>query len=230
VSDTVAESSYVQTAISTKVLRCLAPLVTAIAAAACSSPTAPSPTPATLALQSSAWQTIGDPQPFPLANDGAALTFEFPTTGSINYLFIASPLTIVRGTLSVTVRVTTTGPAVFNSLDPQTSTCTIPSSVRPFLWANDNGNGDYDRWWSNTRAFTLAAGTGTITVPLTADAWSSVNGKVGNADGPTKFAFDKALLNVSRLGLTFGGGCSFGHGINVSGGAATFGVTEYAIR
>jgi len=226
----VAESSYVQTAISTKVLRCLAPLVTAIAAAACSSPTAPSPTPATLALQSSAWQTIGDPQPFPLANDGAALTFEFPTTGSINYLFIASPLTIVRGTLSVTVRVTTTGPAVFNSLDPQTSTCTIPSSVRPFLWANDNGNGDYDRWWSNTRAFTLAAGTGTITVPLTADAWSSVNGKVGNADGPTKFAFDKALLNVSRLGLTFGGGCSFGHGINVSGGAATFGVTEYAIR
>lgn len=229
-SDTVAESSYVQTAISTKVLRCLAPLVTAIAAAACSSPTAPSPTPATLALQSSAWQTIGDPQPFPLANDGAALTFEFPTTGSINYLFIASPLTIVRGTLSVTVRVTTTGPAVFNSLDPQTSTCTIPSSVRPFLWANDNGNGDYDRWWSNTRAFTLAAGTGTITVPLTADAWSSVNGKVGNADGPTKFAFDKALLNVSRLGLTFGGGCSFGHGINVSGGAATFGVTEYAIR
>ena len=229
-SDTVAESSYVQTAISTKVLRCLAPLVTAIAAAACSSPTAPSPTPSTLALQSSAWQTIGDPQPFPLANDGAALTFEFPTTGSINYLFIASPLTIVRGTLSVTVRVTTTGPAVFNSLDPQTSTCTIPSSVRPFLWANDNGNGDYDRWWSNTRAFTLAAGTGTITVPLTADAWSSVNGKVGNADGPTKFAFDKALLNVSRLGLTFGGGCSFGHGINVSGGAATFGVTEYAIR
>lgn len=226
----MAESSYVQTAISTKVLRCLAPLVTAIAAAACSSPTAPSPTPATLALQSSAWQTIGDPQPFPLANDGAALTFEFPTTGSINYLFIASPLTIVRGTLSVTVRVTTTGPAAFNSLDPQTSTCTIPSSVRPFLWANDNGNGDYDRWWSNTRAFTLAAGTGTITVPLTADAWSSVNGKVGNADGPTKFAFDKALLNVSRLGLTFGGGCSFGHGINVSGGAATFGVTEYAIR
>ena len=181
-------------------------------------------------MQNSAWQTIGDPQPFPLANDGAALTFEFPTTGSINYLFTASPLTIVRGTLSVTVRVTTTGPVVFKSLDPQTSTCPIPSSVRPFLWANDNGNGDYDRWWSNTRSFTLAAGTGTITVPLTADAWSSVNGKVGNADGPTTFAFDKALLNVSRLGLTFGGGCSFGHGINVSGGAATFGVTEYAIR
>lgn len=201
-----------------------------VAAAACSSPTAPSPTPATLTLQSSAWETISDPQPFPLGNEGAALTFELPTSGSMNYLFTASPLKIVRGTLSVTVRVTTTGPVAFNSLDPQTSACTIPSSVRPFLWANDNGNGDYDRWWSNTRSFVLAAGTGTISVPLTPDAWSSVNGKVGNADGPTTFAFDKALLNVSRFGLTFGGGCSFGHGINVSGGAATFAVTEYAIR
>src|SRR6185295_18903282 len=95
-------------------------VVGAIAAAACSSPTAPSPTPATLTLQSSAWQTISDPQPFPLANEGAALTFEFPASGSMNYLFTASPLKTVSGTLSVAVRVTTAGPVVFNSLDPQT--------------------------------------------------------------------------------------------------------------
>jgi hypothetical protein len=202
----------------------------AITAACSGSPTAPSPTPVTLSLQTSAWQTISDPQPFPLANDGAALTFEFPASGSINYLFTASPLKIVRGTLSVAVRVTTTGPVVFNSLDPQTSACTIPSSVRPFIWANNNGNGDYDRWWSNPQSITLAAGAATITVPLTPDAWSSVNGKPGNADGPTTFAFDKALLNVSRLGLTFGGGCSFGHGIYVRNGAAAFAITEYAIR
>jgi len=201
-----------------------------VAAAACSSPTAPSPTPATLTLQSSAWETISDPQPFPLGHEGAALTFEFPASGSMNYLFTASPLKIVRGALSVTVRVTTSGPVVFNSLDPQTTACTIPSSVRPFIWANDNGNGDYDRWWSNPRSFTLAPGSATITVPLTPDAWSSVNGKVGNADSPTTFAFDKALLNVSRLGLTFGGGCSFCHGVNVSGGSAVFSVLECRIE
>jgi len=205
-------------------------LMTVVAAASCSSPSAPSPTPLTIALQSSAWQTISDPQPLPLTNDAGALTFDFPDSGSMNYLFTPSPLTIVHGTLSVSVRVTTSGPVVFNSLDPQTTSCTIPSSVRPFIWANDNGNGEFDRWWSNPRALTLAAGTGTITVPLTADAWSSVNGKFGNADAPTKFAFDKALLNVSRFGLTFGGGCSFGHGINVRGGTATFSVTEYVIR
>jgi hypothetical protein len=201
-----------------------------LVAAACKSPTAPSPTPIALSLQASAWQTISEPQPFPLANDGAALTLEFPSSGSMNYLFTASPMKIVHGTLSVSVRVTTSGPVVFNSLDPQTAACAIPSSVRPFLWANDNGNGDYDRWWSNQQAFTLAAGTGTISVLLTADAWSSVNGKIGNADGPTRFAFDKALLNVSRFGVTFGGGCSFGHGINVSGGTATFAVTDYRIH
>jgi hypothetical protein len=209
----------------------LVTFVVAFAAAACSSsPSAPSPTPLTISLQSSAWETISDPQPFPLSNDGSALMFQFPSSGSINYLFTPSPQAIVHGTLSVSVRVTTSGPVVFNSLDPQTSTCTIPSSVRPFIWANNNGNGEFDRWWSNPRAFTLAAGTGTITVPLTADAWSSVNGKFGNADAPTKFAFDKALLNVSRFGLTFGGGCSFGHGINISGGNATFTVTEYVVR
>ncbi len=203
----------------------------AIVLAACSaSPSAPSPTPATISLQSSAWETISEPQPFPLANDGSALTFQFPADGSVNYLFTPSPLRIVHGTLAVSVRVTSTGAVAFNSLDPQSSTCTIPSSVRPFIWANDNGNGAFDRWWSNPRSFTLAAGSGTITVPLTADAWSSVNGRFGNADPETRFAFDKALLNVSRFGLTFGGGCSFGHGINIRGGTATFALTEYVIR
>ena len=203
----------------------------AVAFAACGgAPSSPTPTPATLTLQSSAWETISAAQPFQLRNDGAALAFDFPSSGSINYLFTPSPLTIARGTLSVTVRVTTSGPVIFNSIDPQSSTCTIPSSVRPLIWANNNGNGEFDRWWSNPRAITLAAGTHTITVPLTADAWSSVNGKFGNADDPTRFAFDRALLNVTRFGLTFGGGCSFGHGINVTNGSATFALTEYQVR
>jgi len=209
-------------------VRALPAIVATIAVAACSSPSAPSPTPLTIPLVSTAWETIGDPQPFPLANDGGALTFEFPTEGSMHYLFTASPLKIVRGTLSMTVRVTTSGPVVFNSLDQ--SACGIAPSVRPLIWANENGNGNNDRWWSNPRAFTLAGGTATIAVPLSAEAWSNVNGQRGDLDGATKYAFDTALLNVSRFGLTFGGGCSFGHGINVRGGSATFALTGYSIQ
>jgi hypothetical protein len=204
----------------------------AIAFAACGgSPSAPSPTPVTISLQSAGWQTIGDPQPFPfpLVNLGG-LTLQFPSSGSINYLYTASPLAAVQGTLSITVQIDTLGTAVFDSVDPQTPSCTIPPSVRPFLWANNNGNGEFDRWWSNPRAITLAAGTHTLSVPLTAEAWSSVNGKFGNADAPTRFAFDRALLNVSRLGVTFGGGCSFGHGVSLRSGNATFSLTDYSIR
>ena len=148
----------------------------------------------------------------------------------MHYLFTASPLAEIRGTVAVTLRVATTGPVVFNSLDPVSVSCSIPPSVRPFFWANQNGNGQYDRWWSNPRAFPLASGTTTIAVPLTPESWSSVNGRFGNADSEARFGFDKALLNVTRLGLTFGGGCSFGHGINVRGGRADFFLTEYAIR
>ena len=196
-----------------------------------SAPTSQPPTPLTASLQSSAWSTIADPDPFPLSNSaGSELTFEFPTAGSMHYLFTVSPLAEIRGTVAVTLRVATTGPVVFNSLDPVSASCSIPPSVRPFFWANQNGNGQYDRWWSNPRAFPLASGTTTIAVPLTPESWSSVNGRFGNADSEARFGFDKALLNVTRLGLTFGGGCSFGHGINVRGGRAEFFLTEYAIR
>jgi hypothetical protein len=102
--------------------------------------------------------------------------------------------------------------------------------VRPLIWANNNGSGDYDRWWSNPIAFNLAPGSTTLTVPLTPGSWSSVNGQYGNASEAVRFSFEKALLNVTRLGMTFGGGCSFGHGINIQGGAATFALTELAIR
>lgn len=212
--------------------RWAAVLPLAILAGACSGlPTQPSlpPTLLVVPLQSGLWETIADPTPFPLANNSSQhLVFQFPETGSMHYLYTASSLAAIRGTVMVSVRVTASAATVFNSLD--SSNCGIPPSVRPFLWANENGNGSYDRWWSNPRSFTLAAGSATIEVPLTPESWSSVNGMNGNTDSATRYAFATALLNVSRLGVTFGGGCSFGHGINVQGGRAEFALTEYAIR
>jgi len=207
---------------------------TALIAACSGAPTGPSaapPTPLTLSLQSGLWQTIGNPDPFPLTTtDSAHLEFDFPTSGSINYIHTPSALAMLRGTLVVSMRVITTGPVVFNSLDPIAGSCSIPASVRPFFWANDNGNGAYDRWWSNPRSFPLADGSATVSVPLLPEFWSSVNGQVGNADTATEVRFDKARLNVTRLGLTFGGGCSFGHGVNVRSGIAQFRLTEFAVR
>jgi hypothetical protein len=67
-------------------------------------------------------------------------------------------------------------------------------------------------------------------VPLKPENWSSVNGKRASQDAQVQFAFEKALLNVSRFGLTFGGGCSFGHGVNIHGGTATFLLLDYRIQ
>jgi len=200
--------------------------------AGCGAPTAPSSLPATplkLSLAAGGWQTISDPETFPLGNDaGGALTFAFPTAGSMHYLYTASPLTAIRGTLSVSVRVTTVGPVIFNALDP--SQCNLPTAVRPFFWANNNAFGDSDRWWSNPRAYPLAAGSATIAVPLKGENFSNVSGQFGNASSEVAFQFEKALLNVTRLGVTFGGGCSFGHGVNISGGSAQFALTDYSIQ
>lgn len=208
--------------------------VLAVMLAACSgSPTGPSvepPTPLTVSLQSGLWETISEPAPLPLVNDANDLVFEFPNEGSIHYLYTSSALAAVRGTLVANVRVATIGPVVFNSLDAVTSTCSIPIAVRPFFWANENGGGNYDRWWSNPRSFVLSEGEAAIAVPLQPEFWSSVNGRFGNADSATRYGFATAILNVTRLGLTFGGGCSFGHGVSVHGGRAQFRLTGFAIQ
>ena len=203
--------------------------------AACSgtptNPTSGMPTVLTIDLRSGAWETISDPQPYPLATNATnQLTFDLPSSGAINYLFTTSPQLQIRGNVIVRFSIVSTGPVVFNSLDPISGGCVIPTSVRPFIWANANGNGEYDRWWSNPASAPLKDGTATIGVPLSPEAWSSVNGKFGNANAETKYNFARAILNVSRLGVTFGGGCSFGHGVNVSGGQAQFVLTELAIR
>jgi hypothetical protein len=205
-------------------------LIVSCATACASGPTTPTgpPTALTLPLAAAAWQTISDPQPYPLRNEGNALVFDFPSSGSMHYLFTPSPIAAIRGTIVVSLQIIVEGAAVFEPLD--TSVCNLPPSVRPFLWANNNGSGNFDRWWSNPMAYPLAAGTATLSVPLQAEHWSSVNGRLGNENEETRFGFERALLNVTRLGLTFGGGCSFGHGIRVTGGTAKFTLSEYAIR
>ena len=64
---------------------------------------------------------------------------------------------------------------------------------------------------------------------LTPDQWSSVYGKTGNYDATALAGFRDALANLGHIGMTFGGGCFFGHGVNVSGGTARFVLIGYTI-
>ena len=184
-----------------------------------------------LSLQPGAWKTISEPAGFALNNDADGhLLFDFPSSGSVNYLYNVHPPREVSGELSVVVQVTTDGPVVFNYMTEPFNTCAAPASARPFIWANRNLWGDNDRWWSNPETFPLTAGSATLTVPLVGSHWSNVNARFGNADPAAKAAFDLALQNVSSLGLTFGGGCFFGHGVYVRGGRAQFALVGYRIQ
>ena len=71
---------------------------------------------------------------------------------------------------------------------------------------------------------TLAQGEHSIIVPLTPDQWSSVFGKNGYA---AKEEFYEALEDLGNIGMTFGGSCFFGHGVNVSGGPTMFILKEF---
>jgi hypothetical protein len=203
-------------------------------------PAAPSPViPNTLAasdgplsLHPSEWQTISSPARFPLASDASGhLMFNFPAAnGAIGYLYTAVPQRAIGGTLSVSLQITTSGAVLFNYLTEPANTCATPASVRPMIWAHKNSWNEFDRWWSNPDGFMLAGGVAELTVPLTPDRWSSVYGKLGNADAAAMMGFASALGNVSSLGLTFGGGCYFGHGVYVQGGDAQFVLLRYEVR
>lgn len=214
-------------------------------------PEPPKSGPFVLPLSKSDWQGFcqgGNPcaRNF-LSNNSAVLEFAFPVYNdpkpcnvddcpSVNYLFAPagsgwpqrSPLVITGySTIQATFQITVTGNPVFFYQTDLDNTCVFPASVRLFFWQWGGSATGEDRWWSNPVSYQLAPGAGTLSVPLTPDQWSDVAGQIGTED-PQGFA--GALNNINFVGLTFGGGCFFGHGVSVSGGTAEFYLTGYSLQ
>jgi len=80
------------------------------------------------------------------------------------------------------------------------------------------------RGWSNPISVVLANGEYTMTVRLSPDQWTNVEGERSGA------GFAKTLKRVDNIGLTFGGGCFFGHGVSVTGGTARFLLTRFDLK
>ena len=132
----------------------------------------------------------------------------------------------LRGEL-ITLTIEITGSGFFQyQLEPE-NTCLALASVRLFFQrSRDDYEREFYRWWSNLNSILLIPGEHTIAVPLTPDRWSSVSGTSGNAASEEFFA---SLENAENIGMTFGGGCFFGHGVNVSGGDAMFTLKKFSI-
>jgi hypothetical protein len=168
-----------------------------------------------------------------------AVVFDFPvedgTHPTVNYFWTPQTKSI-SGALTAAFQIATSSSSVvFNYQFDSSNNCIDPAHVRLLMARKDfnkTNNPDYanTRWWSNPTAALLTGGsTVQLRVPLTPDQWSNINGQSGNYDATTLNGFNKMLQQPAMLGFSFGGGCFFGHGVNVSGGMAQFLVWGYSL-
>jgi hypothetical protein len=128
-------------------------------------------------------------------------------------------------TLTVSFYILTHGDVRFNYRLEASNTCSSPATVRAFLQrADDDLYAANGRFWSNPMATVLAPGRFTMSIDLRPDQWTNVEGQRDQA------GFEALLRNVGHVGVTFGGGCFFGHGVNVQGGSATFVMNSFTIH
>ena len=202
------------------------------------SPPPPPPPPFTgsLVLTASDWGTFQDggaPSGVVTLTNLAngALAFNFPAPPNhMDYLYSDQTVgSLASDTeLTMTFDVVTSGnPQFVFDFNGQNNGPT-PASVR-FIMGPEviNGNDPYSRWWSNPVAAVLGPGEQTITAPLNPADWSDVNGQFANSSPAAFAAWMAVVADPVTLGMTFGGGYFFGHGVAVTGGTAQFQVLSY---
>lgn len=127
-----------------------------------------------------------------------------------------------KPTKSVTMNYVVSAPKVTSwnyKLEP-TNTCNSPAKVSFMLYKSMQG--DNGRFWSKDGS-TLKHGKGRLHVEWKRENWINVWGKT-----PSEAAWKN--FKPTKIGMTFGGGCFKGHGVNVTGGPAKFTIKGYAVK
>src|SRR5271166_628529 len=157
------------------------------------------------------------------------------TCPSVHYLVNKSGAINSSQSFAMTVTVAGNAPQWnYANIENDGNTCTSPATVRfYFQETGDNWSGiggyAYYRWWS-TQAIVLQPGISSLTVPLAPANWSSVEGENGANSATATAAFNAAMANARTIGMTFGGGCFYGHGVDLTGGSATFTLNSYTVH
>lgn len=160
--------------------------------------------------------------------------FTFPTDpGKAGYLLHNHTASITQQKLKIVGEVICSTPApTFDFKTEASNTGTTPANFRFLLWRKGRStSNEFDRWWSNADCVYLAPGVFSLEAPLTPDKWSSALGKMGNLDGASLAGFNAAKQYIGDIGITFGGGSFFGHGVRLvpNTGTANFVCTEFTL-
>lgn len=132
--------------------------------------------------------------------------------------------TDLRGTHLVFVfQVLATPNVLWNYMsDPDNTAPVSPKMTLYFGRFNPMYNAwDGSRWWASAYRWTLSDSGGVLTldVPIDPAYWSDTYGHPATLDDMHRLNFcgtPGILRNVFYLGVTFGGGSAYGHGVNVS--------------
>ena len=229
---------HIRTGIAKVVLPILGLLLLAAASNDNGSSPAPTPRSTVVPMDAKAWSILYSPgmPPHPTPQPGGGWYFDFPTDPNSVHYVLAAVNMAASSYVDASIVVTTSGTPVFvYNLEPH-NTCVYPAHVRFLLQekgddlSGRNGK-QYFRWWSNSVAYPLASGAANLRASLTdLSQWTSVFGEKANASAAATAGFQQAIANLGSVGFSFGGGCSYGHGVRVSGGGARFAVTSYAVK
>ena len=203
----------------------------------------PAPTPAS--LWAGDWQTIAwnlegafiTPWRWNDASGSLRVTIPTEATGILSYLSTNQIYDLAGWhylRMSLSVIPTSGAPWISYPTNPIGGTpnpCISPAAGRLILLnQNPTWFGTiYDRWWSTTAVEVLHADE--LLAAPTADltnlsAWFAVD---GTSAALVPQAFTDALT-ASRIGITFGGGCFAGHGVDVVNGTADVSVQWFWVE
>lgn len=161
---------------------------------------------------------------------GAGFWFDFPVgpeqQGAASVHYVVRSGMSLGGQIRVTFRVDVSGAPRFQYRLHPDNTCGGEANVSLYMqrrgddWSGQGAMGSY-RWYSK-QALTLKDGEQTLIVPLEVTQWINVWGQSTDATN-----FVGTVVDAMAVGLTFGGGCFKGHGVNINQGSARFMLTEF---
>lgn len=192
-----------------------------------------SPAPRAVANRSGLWKIKGSGGMPAVLNksDGALGQFSFPVTQSQGFVGYVESDYVGPKPSSISMVYNIQGDGVFDAnwtgLNGPTNGCFTPPSITLVAQVqNDDLQGQDGRWWSGTT--TLVNGnTVTISIPTDPSLWTNVEGKIGS----TRInKFESTFSKLGHVGFTFGGGCNYGHGVNLDSGTSTFILQSYEVK
>lgn len=170
-----------------------------------------------------------------LTPEPVGISFQFPVspkadpdaTGPWNGYFVTQqkPIPLGAKQLVLEFKIDADSSVHFNHQSDASNTgCEYsPSALRVHISKGFLYGADEDlRWWYTT-GFTLTDTPDVVkfTVPLTPEGWNNVYAHPATDSYRTPYFLD-TLQHANYVGITFGGGCAYSHGVNVSYGTAKF--------